>query len=419
MKLRARVVLLVLATLAPLLLACTALVVVVERDQRAAAERSVTEATRSLAATMEKELDDWTATLQSLAASVRLDSGDLATFSVEVTRVWRSKPWSAVWLVDAKGEHLRPFGTGRAVPVDREFFQSVVEARAPQISDLSADGTSREGALAVGVPVIREGAIKYVLAAGVDPGTLTAIVLQQHLPAAWVASILDGNRVVVATTLAPEKLIGHPAPDTYTAKAGEAPEGFLRGAGLDSEQGYVAFRQLPPSRWTVGVWVPAAAVDGLVRRSVWPLAAGGLVFVLAASGLTAVLGRHFAASKGKPSAMGSPSEDARQRVRRWIEEGQSFLASVSGILDDDDQIRRVAHDVEEENERLRNRAETAERQRQELDAELSRLRAEASRSQREREEIRSLLERIDSVLSRLSGQGAEADAPGPAGAGSP
>jgi hypothetical protein len=403
MRMPRGVVLLVLATLAPLLVLWIALVVIVEHDQRAAAERAMTDATRALAATVAKELDDWTTTLQSVASSARLDSGDIAAFSIEVARVWRGKPWSAVWLADANGEHLRPFGTRGPLLVDREFFLRVVSDHMPQISDLVAGGTSGEWALAIAVPVFRESAVKYVLVAAVDPSTLTALLMQQHLPAAWVASILDRNRILIATTVAPEKLIGHPAPDTYAAKVGETEEGILRAVGLDREPGYVAFRQLPLSRWTVGLWAPGDAVDGPVRRSVWPLAAGALVFVLAASGLTVVLGRQIAASKGKLSAMGSHSEDARQRVRRWIEEGQRFLGSVSGILDDYDRLHQVARGVEEENERLRSRAETAERQREELSAELSRFRAEVDRSQREREEIRTCLTRMGQILSRLSG----------------
>jgi chromosome segregation ATPase len=107
--------------------------------------------------------------------------------------------------------------------------------------------------------------------------------------------------------------------------------------------------------------------------------------------------------------------ELRERATRWLEDGQSQLNMVLGILNDYDRLQGVADAAEREcerlrsvsyeNERLRNSLETAERECQALRAEVTRLRQETDRHTRDREELaNSLTQVMNEILVRIRGR---------------
>ncbi len=87
--------------------------------------------------------------------------------------------------------------------------------------------------------------------------------------------------------------------------------------------------------------------------------------------------------------------EERQGALRWIEDGESVLRVLHGMLNDYDRVRERAEAAERENEQLRNRLETSERQCEQLGEAVN-------HHQREREEIAELLaEFMNAVLTRL------------------
>jgi chromosome segregation ATPase len=106
--------------------------------------------------------------------------------------------------------------------------------------------------------------------------------------------------------------------------------------------------------------------------------------------------------------------ELRERASRWLEDGQSQLNLVLGILNDYDRLQGVAETAEREcerlrgasyeNERLRNSLETAERECKTLRAEVARLRQETERHTREREDLAaSLSQAMNELLVRIRG----------------
>ena len=110
------------------------------------------------------------------------------------------------------------------------------------------------------------------------------------------------------------------------------------------------------------------------------------------------------------------SKEEREQASRWIDEAQSKLAILRAVLNDYARLQRVADSATEENERLRrlayeneqlrNRVETAERDHERLREEVGQLRAEAERSRKEREKEREevaerLTQLMNEVLSHL------------------
>lgn len=398
---------LVLFLLVPLLVAYGLLVVVVLRDQRAAGERGLMDTVRGLSWAVEETLGRSVGALQALADSPLLDDPvDVQRFSEAVRRVSTSQAWSRVWLLNRAGEHVvglsRPLATPPPSLADRDYFQRVVQTHTPQVSDLVAGPTGGELSLAVAVPVFRDGTLKYVLAAGLDPSTFSAVLMKRELPPSGIASMIDRNKRFIATTRSPEQLIGSPAIARSAGKTAELEAGVLRTHLLDAEELYTAFKRVPLSGWTVLLGVPVETVVGPVRRSLWAFVGGGLILALLIIGAAMVTERRIVVPTGE--RVGAGSLDVVDRARRWVEEGENHIRVMRGILEDYDRLHRMASDAEQESERLRNRLATAERQCEELGAEVSRLRAEVERYQREREETRAVLAQIVQLSLRLLGE---------------
>jgi len=116
----------------------------------------------------------------------------------------------------------------------------------------------------------------------------------------------------------------------------------------------------------------------------------------------------FNRTKGKDRMM---SEQARggDEVRRWLEAGQTQLASLLELLHEHERLRERVEASERENERLRgvtyeneqlrNRLETSERQGEQLRQTVSELRAENDRHQKEREEA---AERLNHLVNEIA-----------------
>jgi hypothetical protein len=96
-------------------------------------------------------------------------------------------------------------------------------------------------------------------------------------------------------------------------------------------------------------------------------------------------------------------------VRRWLEAGQTQLASLLELLHEHDRLRERVESSERENERLRgvtyeneqlrNRLETSERQAEHLRQGMGELRAENERHQKEREEA---AERLNHLVNEIA-----------------
>jgi septal ring factor EnvC (AmiA/AmiB activator) len=109
--------------------------------------------------------------------------------------------------------------------------------------------------------------------------------------------------------------------------------------------------------------------------------------------------------------MSVESKQARDEdeVRRWLEAGQTQLASLLELLHEHGRLRERVESSERENERLRgvtyeneqlrNRLETSERQADQLRQTMGELRAENERHQKEREEA---AERLNHLVNEIA-----------------
>ena len=155
------------------------------------------------------------------------------------------------------------------------MLDRVVETGRPQISDLIIGALLARPFLSVGVPVFREGKIAFVLAMGLGPELLSALLNEQNLPTGWNAGIFDRKYLIVAHHPDPGRIVGHPAMPALRAQISKSLEGWFPSVTKNGIDVYSAFRRSPISGWTVAIGLPREFVDAPLRRTQWLVFGGG------------------------------------------------------------------------------------------------------------------------------------------------
>jgi PAS domain S-box-containing protein len=275
---QARLVILVLTTVLPLVgIASFAMIRSVD-GERARVQRDAKERVADLLADVDRQITGIQAALRVLAVSPSLQSGDLAGFDRQMREALKIQGTSIV-LHDTKAQQLlsttRPFGEPLPRATNTEMHDRVVETGQPQISDLVIGAVLRRPILTVGVPVFRDGKVAYVLAMGIGPEILSAQLHEQNLPPGWSAGIFDRNGLIVAHNHDLGRLIGQPASPELLAQISKTFEGWFPSVTKDGSPVYSAFRRSPISGWTVAVGLPRAFIDAPLRRAQWFAVGGG------------------------------------------------------------------------------------------------------------------------------------------------
>ncbi len=290
MKLRWYVLALVAVTLVPLALVAALVVSLAHQGERRELEQALLERARALAGAVDREVDTCVAALEGLATSDHLDSGDLTRFYAQARRAKEGHPqWLSVVLMEPSGRQLlnllRPLGTPLPSMANAEVFQRTVQTRQPAVSDLFMSPTAGQWLLAVNVPLLRDGTLRYVLSVSMSPAGFAAVLASAQIPADALGTIVDRKGIVVAHTGGQER-VGKPAGPGEIAIADQTGEGVSPVRTLQGWDAYATFSRAPRSQFAVGLAVPAERVDAPLRRSLRWLSGA----VVAAFGVSLGLG---------------------------------------------------------------------------------------------------------------------------------
>jgi signal transduction histidine kinase len=182
------------------------------------------------------------------------------------------------------------------------------------------------------VPILIEGEVRYVLNAIFYPAPLTELLVEQKLPASWIATILDRNYIVVARTRDSEKFFGKSATPSLVDQVQKKQEAADRGVSLDGEPVVTAHHRSNFSGWSVALAIPAAELDAPLKSSLLLTGAGGFALLLGALAFAGILGRRIAAPVEALS-------EAADKLGR----GEIPVATPSSIPE----IDHVAHAIED------------------------------------------------------------------------
>ena len=139
--------------------------------------------------------------IEVLALSPALQSGDLALFYQHAAEVRRLRNAFGLVLSDRQGQQIintrQPFGTVLPHRSATEAQELVFKTGRPQVSDLIYTTTDRQPIISIEVPVRIGGDIRYVLAIGLSPNYLSAL-MDAYVPPDYVGSISDRKGILIA-----------------------------------------------------------------------------------------------------------------------------------------------------------------------------------------------------------------------------
>jgi hypothetical protein len=300
MKLRSYLILLVLAAVLPVVLFAGVMTYRSYQHHRESLAQAMIERARAISAALDREFLVSIQSLKVLGASTRLDKGQLAVFYSDMKGALAgySRAWQNLTLTDAAGQQLlnlrRPFGAKLPPTGNPDAIERVRQTKEPVIANLSSGPVSSVAAVVVHVPILRDGQVAYIINAIFYPAPLTDLLLQQKLPADWIATILDRNHIVVARTRDGEKFFGKPGSPAFTTRIKQKQETAERSRSLDDVPVIAAHHRSDFSGWTVALAIPAAHADASLNQSLLLTGAGALALLIAALMLAVVLGRRIA-----------------------------------------------------------------------------------------------------------------------------
>jgi len=274
MNLRSQLVLLTLVVLLPVSILAAVLGAFLIEQQRDTFRRGTEERVRALLTAIDTELNGSINVLRALASVRSLDEPDFEYFRRSADQVLREQDnWATINLALPDGQQIMnlrvPEGAALPrIPVEDGSVARLSQTLMPAVGDMVFGPSTRRWDFAVRVPVARDGMLKYVLSAVVDPESIDWLVRAQGLPQDWDGMVVDGNGRIVARTAEPESIGQHAAADLRKA-LGEASSGWFLATNPEGVAKYRAYRRSEATGWTFAMAIPASVADATPMRAIW------------------------------------------------------------------------------------------------------------------------------------------------------
>jgi signal transduction histidine kinase len=369
-RLRSRLVLLAAASIVPVLLLSVVLEYFLIQHEKDTFRQAAVDRNRTFLTALDAQIEGYMGILRALGTSSSLESGRLDAFYDESTRVLASQPdWRNVLLVDTSGQQLinlrLPYGAQlpRETGMYLDRLRSVVQSRSLMIGGVAPGPASNVMGIAVRLPVLRDGAVRYVLQFILKPEAMAKLLARQGYPSTWTIGLIDSDYHIIARQ--PYRTPGdHPSAD-FMAAIQRAPEGWYRGETLEGVDTYTAHMTSALTRWTVGVSIPTGEVETVARH-----AATYMALATCASLLLAIILAHWAARRlaepisnlavaarrvglqGTSDELGKVRADPRLQevhaVAAALEEAASSIAEREDLREREKQAMRAADKAKDE-----------------------------------------------------------------------
>jgi signal transduction histidine kinase/DNA-binding response OmpR family regulator len=244
---------------------------------------------RALVTAVDRDLAQTMTTLEVLATSTKLPSGDFASFHHKASSLVQGLSGVNIVLSDESGQQivntLVPFGEPLPPHGNPENLRRVFATGMPVISDLFYGPVAKKHLVAVEVPVVHDGKIKYGLAMGLIPERLDEILKRQQLPPGWIAAIFDASGNIVARTHKPSEFVGHRGAPALVDMMARQTSGFVETRTLEGIPVYSAFSRSEVSNWAVAIGVPSAEMNGNLGKFLVLSCIGGILVLITGIGL--------------------------------------------------------------------------------------------------------------------------------------
>jgi signal transduction histidine kinase/ActR/RegA family two-component response regulator len=304
--LRLRWWLLLVSTVAilPLALVCGSALWALLQQQLEQTEQAALDLTRALATAVDSELRLSISALQTMALTEAIVNADEGAEGERAYRlavnVLPSRPeWRALLLVKPSGEVAFntgvPLGTPPPRAVDGESLAEMLRRRAPVIGNVTS-GRNGNAGVAIRVPVLRNGEVRYALTAILRPAAVLSVVARQRVPDDWTVSVFDAELKRVARSRDSERFVGTPPSDTLRALIGtfgDKRQLYGSTTTLEGERVHAALARLDSADWIVSLGVPKSASEAALTGSALAYGAGLVLSVLLGAAVAWLLSRRI------------------------------------------------------------------------------------------------------------------------------
>ena len=280
-----------LAALATLLLVHVA-------EDRADDERDIEKQAITIKQSIEAKVAVTEAVLVGLATSPMLQSGDLHAF-YDQAKALVPTYGSRILLYERDEAGVRhallntrlPFGAPQPTLRDTQsshlfdnFLADIAAGRAPQVSDVLISSLDGQRITAIGIPVIWDGKVHYVLV-GVLPAMDNAPIFgPSGLPPRWSSAVADRNGVYVAGHDTPDRAANLPVLDAAFRAAVTAGETVFGAHSEDGKPLHVAVSRSDRTGWLSIVAVPEQIFDAPWHQALLIFGTAAGVLLLATFG---------------------------------------------------------------------------------------------------------------------------------------
>lgn len=228
----------------------------------------------AVALAIDAQIDGTVRALQQMAALVEPSHPRSTATAADVDRFARDllelhPMWTVVELHAIDGAPLRRWarpGEAALAPAAAAFVGGIGASARHAVSDLvlAAPGAP---ATYIGVPVVREGAARAVLLAGVGATQWLRFLERYGIAAPETVTLNDSQGIVIARTLEPELWIGKRSGASYWDRTREGRRGSFSNYSIDGKEFFSAFSRQATSDWVIGSGGPRARADAEVGRA--------------------------------------------------------------------------------------------------------------------------------------------------------
>lgn len=237
-------------------------------DQNADQLHRMTRYTEALSSAIDRELTGYRNTAEVLAASRFLADGDLKAFG-QLARDAATKAEGHFVLIDPSGRQVvntrLPEDVNLPNTEDMESLNQVLQTGRPAVSGLFVGAVSNQLLFVIRVPVVVDGAIRYVLSFEPGPDVVYNVIRQMYVPDGWLAAVLDGNGRIVARSHRHESFYGQSSTPEFFARLAE-PSGVIESVDLEGRAVVTNYRLSGLTDWRVLVWAPKSLLDAPMHR---------------------------------------------------------------------------------------------------------------------------------------------------------
>ena len=317
-RLRWHLVVLIVATLVPMLIFAAFLMHREIKQQHESVDRGMRDIARALSLAVDREISSARAVLDTLEGSQYIDERNFQRFFELAASAAGKRQGSRIILFALDGQQLvntarslddslpNPFRDGQPPgknPVYPDLsvggnvhLQQIIETGQPTVSDVFITLTNRRPGIAIGIPVKRNNQIVYILDIVFDLGTFTRLLLEEGMPAGSEGVIIDRLGVIVTHTRSSERFVGRRAPAPLIEQMAKMDKGVAVTQESPEVSNSLYFVRSNSTGWSTGIGVSQAAANAALNPTIYLLIGGAGLLLLVSLAAALFLGGRLTSS---------------------------------------------------------------------------------------------------------------------------